>query len=319
MKARILALLFLFVGVNSIYGQTSEKYLYKILQSDKERMSDDIYNPINFTTITERMPSENGRISRYKWRSWSSVDYIKKGSSIHIEFKKEFIDSLGNKCDIQILAYLQRKDKSVKPLAIRGFTKVLEVVDNVGPLKQKSLDISDSKDVAYKYSISKENKNKPTYSGEINLAEEHIDEEDKIILYIHNIAANGTGFGQTFVYDDFGWKNGPVGGFSFVKITKSGFSEFSPAASFGYSFRYQPRKSSNFWRHFLSPGFGPMLHAFQNGENTTIGVSLYLSTFCNMVNVGFGSTISGVNHGKPYFSLGLNFIESYNTITKLIK
>ena len=38
MKARILALLFLFVGVNSIYGQTSEKYLYKILQSDKERM-----------------------------------------------------------------------------------------------------------------------------------------------------------------------------------------------------------------------------------------------------------------------------------------
>ena len=41
MKARILALLFLFVGVNSIYGQTSEKYLYKILQSDKERMSDD--------------------------------------------------------------------------------------------------------------------------------------------------------------------------------------------------------------------------------------------------------------------------------------
>jgi hypothetical protein len=94
------------------------------------------------------------------------------------------------------------------------------------------LDISDSKDVAYKYSISKENKNKPTYSGEINLAEEHIDEEDKIILYIHNIAANGTGFGQTFVYDDFGWKNGPVGGFSFVKITKSGFSEFFSCSKF---------------------------------------------------------------------------------------
>lgn len=300
-------------------GQDAKQELYKTLNSETSKVSNDIYNPINFTNITERMPTENGKVSKSIWNPWSSLIYIKKGSNIYIDFQKEFIDGLGADCDIQIIAYLQRKDKSIKPLAVSGFTKIMETDENIQRIKQNSLEVSDSTKIGYMFSVIKESTNGPSYSGEISLVDEDINEEDKIILQIQNTKKNNTGFTQTFVYDDFGWKNSLAGGFSFVKIAKSDFTEFSPAASLGYSFRYQPRKSTSFWLHFLSPSFGPMLHVFQNGDDTTIGASLYASTFYNMVNIGFGSTINGVNHGKPYFSVGLNFIESYNTLTNLMK
>lgn len=301
------------------WGQITKQDLYKTLNSKKFKVSDDIYNPINFTKISERMPYENGKVKKSIWNPWASLLYIKKGSNIHIDFDKDFIDTLGDECDIQILAHIQRKDKSIKPLSVSGFTKVVQMDENINELKQNALELSSSTKVSYMYTVIKERTNSPSYSGEIYLAEEDINEEDKIILQIQNAKKNHTGFSQTFIYDDFGWKNNPTGGFSFVKIAKSNFTEFLPAASLGYSFRYQPRKSSSFLCHFLSPNFGPMMHVFQNGVDTTIGASIYISTFYNMVNIGFGSTINGVNHGKPYFSIGLNFIESYNTISNLTK
>jgi len=289
-------------------------------KTDNELMSEDVYNPINFTTLTERIPKYNGSNKKYTYSLWSGSDYIKKGSQLHLSFDKTYIEDLGaNNLDLQVLAYIQRKDKTVKPLTVFGFTDVQTFTQNTDNLKNATLQTEENEtpSIDYTYKIKVKSSLEKSYSGELNLAWEEISEDDKIILHINNKSKSNTGFSMVLVYDDFGWKQNPTGGFSFVKIAKSGFTEFLPAASIGYSFRYQPRRSIGFFRHFISPSFGPMLHVFQNNEDTTIGAGVYLSTFYNMVSVGFGSTINGVNHGKPYFSIGLNFIESYNTLTTL--
>ncbi|WP_394678478.1 hypothetical protein [uncultured Sphingobacterium sp.] len=318
MKKSLLLLFFLgCVGIAQ--GQVTKDTLYNRLKLDNKSISDDIYNPINFVTITERMPKANGYNTTYKFILGAGMDYIKKGSQIHLDFKKDYIDALGTDCDLQVLAYIQRKDKTIKPLSVFGFTEVVEETNNEGLMKNASdSPVLQTTGVQYGYQIKTDKVSGESYSGEINLAWEEIAEEDKIILHVNNKAKNKTGFTMTLIYDDFGWKQNPTGGFSFVKIAKSEFTEFSPAASIGYTFRYKPRRSSSFLSHFFSPSFGPMLHVFQNGDNTTIGAGVSASTFYNMVSVGFGSTINGVNHGKPYFSIGLNFIESYNTLTGLL-
>lgn len=307
-------LLLLFGWIEMINAQINQDNLQK-WQGDK--FSDDIYNPINFITITERMPKANGSNIRYKFMLNAGLDYIKKGSQIHIDFDRKSVDALGPNCKLRVLAYIQRKDKTIKPLNVFGFTVVEEKSENIGSMKNGNL--SSSNDVKYVYTVNTNKENGESYSGEINLAWEEISTDDKIVLHITNEAKNNTGFTMVLVYDDFGWKQSPTGGFSFVKIAEKEFTEFSPAASIGYTFRYEPRKSNSFWLHFLSPSFGPMLHVFQNNENTTIGAGLSVSTFYNMVSFGGGWTINGVNHNKPYFSIGLNFIESYNTLTGLLK
>ncbi|UEQ78997.1 hypothetical protein [Chryseobacterium arthrosphaerae] len=318
MKTKILLLLLLgWWGI--VNSQFTIDSLQKMQEAklDDQKFSDDIYNPINFTKIIERMPKANGYNTTYDFILGAGLDYIKKGSQIHINFNRKYIDALGSNCKLQVLAYIQRKDKTIKPLNVLGFTIINEETQNTEAMKNGN--ISGLKDVNYLYKINTEKANGESYSGEINLTWEEISYDDRIVLHITNKAKNNTGFIMTLVYDDFGWKQNPIGGFSFVKIAKKGFTEFSPAASIGYTFRYQPRKSNFFWWHFLSPSFGPMLHVFQNNENTTIGTGLSVSTFYNMVSFGGGWTINGINHGKPYFSIGLNFIESYNTLTSLLK
>lgn len=308
-------MLFVWIGTANAQITLDNLQVFQDTKSDK-KFSNDIYNPINFTTITERMPKANGSNTTYEFMLNAGLDYIKKGSQIHIDFTKKYLDALGTNCQLQVLAYIQRKDKTIKPLNVFGFTVVEDKSQNAESMKNGNLN---SNDIQYLYTVKTDKKNGESYSGEVNLAWEEISNDDKIVLHITNRAKNNTGFTMVLVYDEFGWKQSPTGGFSFVKIAEKEFTEFSPAASIGYTFRYQPRKSSSFWLHFLSPSFGPMLHVFQNNENTTIGAGLSVSTFYNMVSFGGGWTINGVNHNKPYFSIGLNFIESYNTLTGLLK
>ncbi|WP_157761381.1 hypothetical protein [Chryseobacterium camelliae] len=316
MRTKIVSLmLFVWIGTANAQITLDNLQVFQDTKSDK-KFSNDIYNPINFTTITERMPKANGSNTTYEFMLNAGLDYLKKGSQIHIDFTKKYLDALGTNCQLQVLAYIQRKDKTIKPLNVFGFTVVEDKSQNAESMKNGNLN---SNDIQYLYTVKTDKKNGESYSGEVNLAWEEISNDDKIVLHITNRAKNNTGFTMVLVYDEFGWKQSPTGGFSFVKIAEKEFTEFSPAASIGYTFRYQPRKSSSFWLHFLSPSFGPMLHVFQNNENTTIGAGLSVSTFYNMVSFGGGWTINGVNHNKPYFSIGLNFIESYNTLTGLLK
>lgn len=305
-----------------LFAQTDLDSLRTKLTSNDNESLKDIFNPINFTTITERMPKSNGNNKKYPYSLWAGMDYIQKGSTIHINFDQLFVDKLDSNLNLQVLAYIQRKDKSVKPLSIFGFTEVKTEFEKVENLKSglafKESNDNSNLDISYSYKIVPFDNSTKSYSGELNLAWEEVSEDDQIIIHITNTARNNSGFSFSLKYDDFGWKQGPTGGFSFVKIMESEFTEFTPSASLGYSFRYQPRKSSKFINHFFSPSFGPMLHVFQNNENTTIGFGGHISTFYNMLNFGVGGTINGVNHGKPYFFIGLNFVESFNNITSLV-
>lgn len=323
-------LLMLYAGV--VWGQEKElsekdkKELQSLVVDKKQKKDDDdfkngdIYNPINFTTLYERMPKVNGWDSGYKISNRSSLDYIKRESQIHLMFDKNFVEKLHNagKLNLIVTAYIERKDKTIKPLNVSGFTDVVSKTNNSNVENAKQ-GLTQAQQINYSYDIKPKNSSNATYSGEINLAWEDISEDDKIVIHVKNKAANDTGFTTVLVTDDFGWKQNPTGGVSFIKIAEKGFTEFTPSGTLGYSFYYRPRKSKSFFRKFITPAFGPVIHVFQNGNDTTIGAGLFLSSFYNMVSIGGGWTINGVNHGKPYFSIGLNFIESYNTLISLTK
>jgi hypothetical protein len=332
MKTKIVLLLML--CVNIIFAQDKQKKelsdaekkeLQQLVVDKRDKKNDkafkdgDIYNPINFTTIYERMPKTNGWDSGYKISNRSSLDYIKRESHIHLMFDREFVEKLYNSGNLSLVvtAYIERKDKTIKPLGILGFTDV-EVKSTSQNVENAKQGVTGVTNIDYSYEIKPKRTNDKSYSGEINLAWEDISEDDKIVIHVKNTAVNDVGFTTVLITDDFGWKQNPTGGLSFVKIAEKGFTEFTPAGTLGYSFYYRQRKSEFFITKFLTPSFGPVIHVFQNNENTTIGAGVFLSTIYNMVSFGGGWTINGVNHGKPYFSIGLNFIESYNTIKSLL-
>jgi hypothetical protein len=201
----IIILLLLWAGV--VWGQntrkelTTVKELVDFLKDNDKSISNDIYNPINFCTITERMPKTNGRNTIYTLILAAGQDYVKKGSQIYLDFDKNFVDVLGKDCDVQVLAYIQRKDKTIKPISVLGFTTVNAIQnDKVGVMK--SGESINSADVQYIYKVTRERGNGKSYSGELNIVWEDVAEEDKIIIQVTNTAKNNTGFTMTLIYDD---------------------------------------------------------------------------------------------------------------------
>jgi len=280
----------------------------------------DIYNPINFTTFYERMPKSNGIVSSYKILNRSGLDYIKKGSQIHIEFDKEFIENLtlNENLNLQVLAYVERKDKTIKPLSVLGFTMVKDSSTQVEKnVKNISLDTTNNT-VEYKYILDFKDSNIKSLSGEVNLAWEDLSKDDKIIISVINKESNNVGFSTVLLVDEFGWISEPTGGFGFTKILNSGSTQFNAAGTIGYAFRYKLRPSSSFFWQFITPSFGPELNVQQVNNETSIGVGMFISSMLNTVKFGGGVIVNGVDNGKPYFSIGLNFIESYQKITELI-
>ncbi len=280
----------------------------------------DIFNPINFTTLYERMPRSNGIVSTYKILNRSGLDFIKKGSQIHIEFNKEFIENLtlNENLNLQVLAYVERKDKTIKPLSVLGFTMVKDISTQVEKnVKNISIDTLNNT-VEYKYVLDFKDSNIKSLSGEVNLAWEDISKDDKIIISVINKASNDVGFSTVLIVDEFGWINEPTGGFGFTQILNSGSNQFNAAGTIGYSFRYKLRPSSSFFRQFITPSFGPELNVQQVNNKTSIGVGMFISSMLNTVKFGGGLIVNGVDNGKPYISIGLNFIESYQKITELI-
>lgn len=279
----------------------------------------DIYNPINFTTLIERMPRSNGVSTSYEILNRNGQDYIKKGSQIHIEFDKEFIEKLilNNNLELQVLAFVERKDKTIKPLTVLGFTMVKDD-SNQTDKNIKNISLTSEETVEYKYKLNFKESSIKSLSGEVNLAWEEISKDDKIIISVINKKSNGVGFSTTLIIDEFGWQQEPIGGFGFTRIFNSDNKQYNASGTMGYSFRYKPRQSSKFFWHFISPSFGPELNVQQINEQTSIGVGVFLSTFFNTVKLGGGFIANGKSNGKPYFSIGLNFIESYQKISELI-
>jgi hypothetical protein len=152
----------------------------------------------------------------------------------------------------------------------------------------------------------------------VNLAWEDISKDDKIIISVINKASNNVGFSTVLIVDEFGWIHEPTGGFGFTKILNTNNNQYNAAGTIGYAFRYKARQSSSFFYHFISPSFGPELNVHQVNNETSIGLGVFASTMLNTVKFGIGFIANGKDNGKPYFSIGLNFVESYQKITELI-
>ncbi|CAL2093096.1 conserved protein of unknown function [Tenacibaculum sp. 190524A02b] len=297
-------------------------FIKELKKDSKNFHTDDIYNPINFTTIEERMPASNGKISSYEILNRGSLDYIKRGSEVHIEFDKNFVYNLTkkNELELQVIAYIIRKDKTIKPLEVNGFTEVTEDFKHkqlyaAGRSTTAGTDIVDVKeDYKVKFLKSKET----SFSAEVKLVWEEISVDDKIIITVQNKKNNNVGFSTTLVFDDFGWQQKQIGGLSFVQ-TSSSNSNFVPAGTIGYSFRYIPRRSGSFGAHFFSPGFGPELNVYQTEDNTTnIGLGIFATTAYDIIKLGVGFNLNGTNSGKAYFGIGLNFVKTFNVVSGLL-
>lgn len=286
-------------------------------EANKDEITKDIYNPINFTTIYHRKPAENGYASSEKLFNRSSRHFIKREGVLHLEFDREFVQYLtdASRLNLRVKAFIERKDKSVKPIAVLGLTRVEtnKISDRTKLLNKKD----ETPQVTDSYTITYENSDKETISAELAIPFEEISIDDTIIMEITNQSIKGVGFISKFVFADYGWTQGPTGGFSFVQTIDGDDNLFRAAGSAGYAFRKVPKPSAKFWCHFFSPSFGTEINVLQKNNETLVGLGGFISTAANSVKFGLGSYLNGESN-KVYFSIGLNFIEGYNTISDLV-
>jgi len=296
------------------------QYLDELTVDVKEKdnyITDDIYNPINFTTIIHRRPAENGYVTSISLLNRASRHFIKKEGTLHLEFDKKFVKYLtfAGKLDIRVKAFIERKDKTVKPLSVLGLT---DVKANKTSDKSQIINKSDSLPIITdSYGITYLNSGLETISAEIAVPFEDVSIDETIIVEITNQKINGVGFISKFVFAEYGWSQGATGGFTFVQTIDGDDHIYRAAGSAGYAFRYDPKPSASFWRHFFSPSFGPELNVLQKDDTTLMGLGLFASSFSNAVKVGSGFYINGESN-KMYVAIGLNFIEGYNKISELL-
>lgn len=287
-------------------NQSNNKYWY----------NDDIRNPISFTEFIIRTPRTNGKDILTKPSNLSSYHYIKPGSIVNILFNDTIYKKL-NGTNLTVSAYLKRVDGSVVPIAVSGFFDVTINTNQVDFEKNiAAKNTSNSSNLIYNYQI--QTIQRGPIQTEVNTSMANPQPKDKLIITIVNSSDGNVSFTTTFEYEDFGWETSASGGFSWVNTINQGDSNFKPAGSSGVSFHYKLNKGAKFWHNFFNPSFGPELLVLQDAnQNTNIGLGLSVSTFLRTVKVGYGWYLVGEN-GKPYVSIGVNFIEGYKSIASIL-
>ncbi len=279
---------------------------------------DDIRNPISFTEFIVRNPRTNGRNILSKPSNLSSYHYIRPGSIINILFKKDVYDKLPNpNTEITVSAYLKRIDGTIVPVTVSGYFEVKSNSNQTDFEKNISLNKSKSEEqLEYRFSI--ETISRTPLQAEVNTSMIDPQPKDKLIITIVNTSDGNISFTTTFEYEDFGWQTSASGGFSWVNTINQNDSNFVPAGTSGVSFHYKLDKGSKFWQNFLNPSFGPELIVLQDSnQNTNVGLGLSVSTFLRTVKFGYGWYLVGEN-GRPYVSIGVNFVEGYKTISSIL-
>ncbi|WP_157973003.1 hypothetical protein [Aureibaculum luteum] len=302
------------VAINNESKITNKDIIPLTLQSDdKYWFNQDIRNPISFTEFIIRNPRTNGTDKLTKPSNLSSYHYIKPGSIINILFKKDVYNKL-KETDITIKAYLKRVDGTVVPIDVSGYFDVK--LDTNQEEFEKNIAESYQDGLEYNYKVN------PTIRGpiqsEVNSSIANPQPQDKLIITVINSSDGNVSFTTTFEFEDFGWETTPSGGFSWVNTINQNNANFRPAGSSGVSFHYKLNKGSKFITNFINPSFGPELIVMQGAnEDTLIGLGLSVSTFMRTVKFGYGWYLVGEN-GKPYFSIGVNFIEGYKSISSIL-
>lgn len=289
----------------------------------------DVLNPINFTTIRERLPAQNGKAKSIKLPNRASISYIKPGSNIHLVFDTLFMRLLSehDMLGLRVIAVIRRKDESIKPLSVSGLTSV-NPGDNTTKeellsesqrqfstsLKEKKEGTEDTVDVKDNYTVRYYKSDKHTISAEINLAYENISDDDEIIITIENAIRHGLSYTVRLIFYDNSWKITPTGGFTFIRTLNTNDNNFHAGGSTGVAFQYHPKPSSSFWARFINPSFGPEINVLQDTDaKTIVGLGGFITNCMNTVKLGFGWNLNDGNNA-PYISIGLDFIESFNTI-----
>lgn len=290
-------------------GEKSVQYYHK----------KDIRNPIAFTVFIVRNPRTNGTDKLTKLSNLSSYHYIKPGSIINIVFDDKVYNKLNNS-NITITAYLKRKSGTIVPVTVSGFYEV-KINSNQSDY-ERNITYKNSKNednnLNYEYKIL--NHKSTPIQTEVNTSMVNPQPEDLLIITVTNVSDGNVSYTTTFEFEEFGWITQPSGGFSWIKTLNEG-TEFRPAGTSGVSFYYKFDKGAKFVNHFFVPSFGPELLVFQDNDNsqaTNVALGVSLSTFLRTVKFGGGWYLVG-EKGKPYFSIGVNFVEGYKTISSILK
>lgn len=271
----------------------------------------DSRNPISFTKFLIRTPRTNGRDIEISPSNYSSYHYVKPGSIINILPIKEVYEHLG--VNIKIRAYIKRKNESIVPVTVSGFYDV-KLTSNQTEFEKTNP--TDATELNYKYDISQ------TAAGaaqaEINTSSVNPQLEDQLVVTVMNVSDGHLSFTTTFEFEDFGWTHQPIGGFSWVNTVGVGSKNFLPAGTAGYNFYYRSNKGANFWGKVFTPSFGPEMVVLQDAQqNTVIGLGGSISLLLRTVKFGYGWYLNG-NNGNGYVSLGINFIEGFQSISSIL-
>ncbi len=287
---------------------------------------EDIRNPIAFTDFIIRNPRTNGVDKLSGPSNLSSYHYIKPGSIVNILFNNQIYKQLPNQAKLAISAYLKRKDGTVVPVTVSGFYEVKTTTNqseyerNITLINRKNINglTEDTKINKMNYNFDITSFENYPIQTEVNTSIINPQPEDKLIITITNVSDGNVSFTTTFEFEDYGWVTEPSGGFSWVRTRHQGDSNYKPAGSSGVSFYYKFDRGEKFYAKLLVPSFGPELIVLQDAnQNTNVGLGLSVSTLLRSLKVGYGWYLVGEG-GKPYFSIGVNFVEGYKSISSVL-
>lgn len=308
-----------FTRSNSTYSNTEIKKLDTITFD----YQNDIRNPISFTSFLIRNPRINGKSEIVTPGNSSSYNYIRPGSIINILFLNDVIRKL-KEPQLSIEAYLKRIDGTIIPININGFFEV-ELESNqkdiehtpINKLMERAAKNSASGfELTYDYTITPTS-NYPIQT-EINPNPLNPQIGEKIFVTIINNNDNNSSFSMIFEFEDYGWTGQADGGFSWVNTINSGNHDFVAGGSSSYNFYYKHNKGDRFFKKFITPSFGPELLVLQDSaQKTLVGLGVNTAIFMRTFRIGYGWYLNG-NNGRPYVSVGVNFVEGYKSISSIL-
>ena len=266
-------------------------------------------DPTNYTSFEVRKRANDGKSTKVTPSISSSVQYIQPNSQVRLIFDKEKVEALKPGIKIRVSATLINTKGDEKPIEVLGYVSVT---------KTQKMKTNPSDPTLFDYTIkNKEVVGDSLQNTEVDISSEKLEEGDKIKIRIENTKSN-TGFVMVFEVDDYGIKTGPSSGFAWLKTQANKDINFQASPWLGYSFYYRPNKGASFWGKVFSPTFGPEASVVQVGSTVYIGLGGQISLLANTVKFSYGQLLGYPDKGG-YLTIGLNFVNSIETLTNLAK
>jgi hypothetical protein len=271
--------------------------------------NDNDVDPSNYTSFEVRKRANNGTSTKVEPNTFSSVQYIQPNSQIRLIFDEKKVLAQKDNIKIRVSATLINSKGDEKPIEVLGYVSVT---------KTQKTKANPSDPTMFDYTIQNKEVNAVDLQNtEVDISSEKLEDGDKIKIRIDNIKSN-TGFVMLFEVDDYGVKSGPSSGFAWLKTRASKDINFQASPWLGYSFYYRPNKGASFWGKLFSPTVGPEASVIQVGSTVYVGLGGQISMLANTVKFSYGNLLGYPDKGG-YFTIGLNFVNSIETLSNLVK